>query len=60
MRHEKFNGKMKEFWLMQVKFRSPYDENFAPTFKAIVVLVEYRLEHWGSFLYVLAGIEMEE
>ena len=45
---------------MQVKFRSPYDEHFAATFEAIVVLVEYRLEHWGSFLYVLAGIEMEE
>ena len=44
MRYEKFNGKMKEFWLMQVKFYSPDDEIFAAAaFEAIAVLVQYRL-----------------
>ena len=37
MRHEKCNRKMKEFWLMQVKFCSPDDENFATAFEEIDV-----------------------
>ena len=45
MRHKKFNGKMKEFWLMNVKFCSPDDEIFAATVEAIDLLVHYILEH---------------
>ena len=60
MSHEKLNGIMKEFWLMQVNFRSPDDENFAAAFEAIDVLVQYRLDHGEYLFYILAGIEMEE
>ena len=45
MRHEKFNGKMKEFQLRQVKFRIHGGENFAAAFEAIAILVQYILEH---------------
>ena len=45
MRHEKFNGKMKEFQMRQVKFCSHGGEHFAATFEAIAVLVQYILEH---------------
>ena len=45
MRHDKFNRKMKEFWLAQVKFCIPDDENFADAFEAIAILVQYILEH---------------
>ena len=59
MRHKKFNGKMKDFFLMQVKFRSTNDENVAAAFETIAVLVQYRLEH-GEYLFdILAGIEAE-
>ena len=43
MRHEKFNGKMKEFWMMQVKFCIPDDEKISGEFEAIAVLVQYIL-----------------
>ena len=60
MRHDKFNRKMKEFWLAQVKFCIPDDENFADAFEAIAILVQYILEHGESLFDILAGIEMEE
>ena len=50
MRHEKFNGKMKEFWLVWVKLRSPDDGKIAAEFEAIAILFKYRLEHGASFL----------
>ena len=50
MRHEKSNGRMKEFRLMQVNFCSPDDENYAAAFEAIAVLVQYILEHGEYFL----------
>ena len=59
MRHEKFNGKMKGFWLMKVEFLSPDDEAFSAAFEAISVLVHYILKHGGSFFDIMAGIEME-
>ena len=60
MRHEKFDGKMKKFRLMQVKIRSPDDEKISATFEAIAVLVHYILEHGESLFDILTGIEMEE
>ena len=45
---------------MQVRFCGPDDENFAGVFEAISVLFLYILEHWKSFIDILAGIEMEE
>ena len=45
MRHDIFNGKIKGFWLMQVRFCGPDDENFAGVFEAISVLFLYILEH---------------
>ena len=45
MRHDKFNERMKEFRMMQVKFRSPDYGKIAATFEAIAVLVQYILEH---------------
>ena len=60
MRHEKFNGKMKEFWLVWVKLRSPDDGKIAAEFEAIAVLVQFRLER-GEYLFgILTGIEIEE
>ena len=60
MDHEKFNGKMKEFQLIQVKFCSPDDEYFEAAFEAIAVLVQYIFKHGDSFFYMLPVIEMEE
>ena len=60
MRHEKFNGKMKEFWMMQVKFCIPDDETFSDAFEAIAILVQYILEHGESLFDIPTGIEMEE
>ena len=58
--HEKFNGKIKEFWLMQVKFRIPDDKKFAGVFEAIAVIFQYRLEHGEHLFDIMAVIEMEE
>ena len=60
MRHDKFNEKMKEFRMMQVKFCSPDYGKIAATFEAIAVLVHYILEHGESLFDILTGIEMEE
>ena len=59
-RHEKFNGKNKEFRLMQDKFHSPNDEIFAALFEAIAVQNQYGLEHGESLFDIPTGIEMEE
>ena len=60
MWHDKLNGKMKEFQLIQVNFVIPDDETCAAEFEAIAVLVQFRLER-GEYLFdILTGIEIEE
>ena len=60
MWHEKLNGKMKEFQLIQVNFVIPDDETCAAEFEAIAVLVQFRLER-GEYLFdILTEIEIEE
>ena len=61
MRHETFNGFMKDFDILTVAFCSPSDAKFATCFEACAVLTQYRLEH-GEHLWsdsVTAGITLE-
>ena len=60
IRNDKFNETIKQFRMVQVKFRSPDNEKIAAAFEAISVLAQYRLEHGESLFYLLAGIEIEE
>lgn len=58
MRHEQFNGMMKEFAVLDTRFRSPDDEKFATCFEAVAVICVYRMEHGEPLFDVLAGIEI--
>ena len=57
MRHEKFNGMMKEYNVLSQQFRhpSPENEKFAMCFEAVAVICQYRLENGEPLFDLLAG-----
>ena len=60
MRHETFNGLMKEFMAMQGTFRSSEHAKYATCFEAIAVVCQYRMEHGEPMYDIMAGIKLEE
>ena len=56
MRHEKFNGMVKEFGATKQQFRHHSEEKFGLCFEAICVICQYRMELGEPLFDVLAGI----
>lgn len=55
MRHEQFNGMIKEFDCLSRAFRHK-KENFAAWFEAVVVVCIYRIENGEPLFNILAGL----
>lgn len=60
MRHEKFNGMMKEFSCIHECFRHGGEESFGICFEAIAVICQYRMEHGEQLFDLLAGVSLDE
>jgi hypothetical protein len=58
MRHEQFNGMVKEFKCMSEAFRHKPEKltKHQHCFKAVAVICQYRLEHGESLFDLLAGL----
>ena len=56
MRHEKFNGMLKEYGVLKQQFRHHSIEKFAMCFEAVSVICQYRMEHGEPLYELLAGI----
>ena len=59
MRHEQFNGMLKEYCALFDQFRHQ-QEQFKVCFEAIAVLCQYRMENGEPLFDLLAGIEIDE
>ena len=59
MRHEQFNGMLKEFSTLADQFRHEQDK-FEVCFEAAAVICQYRLENGEPLYDILAGISMDE
>lgn len=59
MRHEQFNGMLKEFSTLDNQFRHDQDK-FEVCFEAACVICQYRLENGEPLFDILAGIEFED
>lgn len=57
MRHEQFNGMMKEFKVTSTKFRHKPDkiEKHTSCYEAVAVICQYRLEHGEPLFDLMAG-----
>ena len=55
MRHEQFNGMLKEFCSLADQFRHEQDK-FEVCFEAVCVICQYRMEHGEPLFDLLAGI----
>ena len=70
MRHEQFNGMLKEFSCLDDRFRhlgEPEEENgvrsykkFKTCFECCAVICQYRMEHGEPLFDVLAGIRLQD
>ena len=58
MRHEQFNGMIKEFKVMSTPFRHKPDkmEKHKICFEAVAILCQYRLEHGEPLFDLMAGL----
>lgn len=56
MRHEKFNGMVKEFASVNVQYRHKTQDKFASCFEAVCVICQYRMDHGEPLYELLAGI----
>ena len=56
MRHEKFNGMVKEYESVNVQYRHRTIEKFASCFEAVCVICQYRMDHGEPLYSLLAGI----
>jgi len=59
MRHEQFNGLIKEYSCLNGRFRHG-EKKFAICFEATCVLCQHRLENGEPLFHLLAGIELDE
>jgi len=59
MRHEQFNGLLKEFYCLNGRFRHG-EKKFAMCFEAVCALCQCRLENGEPLFDLLAGIELNE
>ena len=59
MRHEQFNGMLKEFSTLADQFRHE-QEKFEVCFEAACVICQYRMEHGEPLFDILAGIDFED
>ena len=59
MRHEQFNGMLKEFSTLVDAFRHE-QEKFKVCFEAAAVICQYRMEHGEPLYDILAGISIDE
>ena len=56
MRHEKFNGMVKEYESVSVQYRHRVKEKFEACFEAVCVICQYRMDHGEPLYELLAGI----
>ena len=56
MRHEKFNGMLKEYGAVSEQYRHRTQEKFGMCFEAVCVICQYRMDHGEPLYELLAGI----
>lgn len=59
MRHEQFNGMIKEFSCLDIRFRHG-ETHFKTCFEAVCVICQYRLDIDEPLFHLLAGIHLED
>ena len=59
MRHEQFNGMLKEFSCLDDQFRHK-EAKYGDCFEAVAVICQYRMEYGEPLFDLLAGVRPEE